>query len=99
MADLQTNRNIEDLRGHLSEKLEELHRRANTATQALSPLTYWRDPVVRFGLGIALGLALGGGRRSTGASEGLLHAVVRAGLMAATTSLVTRALANPRAEP
>jgi hypothetical protein len=93
MADSHTNRTIEDLRTHLSEKLEELHRRASTASQALAPATYWRDPWVRFGLGVVLGLALAGRRRGSG-PESLVHAVVRAGLTATTSALVTRALTD-----
>src|ERR1700712_4150339 len=97
MAARDTLRNIEDLRASLSERLEELHRRANTATAMLSPLkrwreTYWRNPMVRFGLGAVMGFAIGGRRAGTAQHEGILHAIVRAGLMAATTSLVTRAL-------
>jgi hypothetical protein len=95
MADSQTNRNIEDLRASLADKLEELHRRASRVTKVLTPSTYWNDPVVRFGLGVAIGLMVGSrGRTSSAAHEGLVHAIVRAGLTAATTALITRALAN-----
>jgi|GEM_PF-6979929 len=105
MADSQTNRNIEELRASLSDKLEELHRRASTVTKVLTPTTYWNDPVVRFGIGVALGLMVGSrGRASDASHEGLFHAIVRAGLTAATTALVTRALATaevtaPAADP
>lgn len=95
MADSQTNRNIEDLRASLADKLEELQRRANTVTKVLTPSTYWNDPMVRFGIGVALGLLVGSrGRASSTSHEGLAHAIVRAGLTAATTALITRALAN-----
>jgi hypothetical protein len=98
MADSKTNRNIEDLRASLADKLEELRRRANRATTALTPSTYWNDPVVRFGIGVAIGLLVGARGRSGHAShEGLAHAIVRAGLTAATTALITRTLA--KAEP
>ncbi len=94
MADAKTSRNIEDLRASLAEKLEELHRRASRVTRVLTPTTYWNDPVVRFGIGVAIGLAVGARRRASTAAthEGLVHAVVRAGLTAATTALITRAL-------
>jgi hypothetical protein len=71
----------------------------------LTPSTYWNDPIVRFGLGVVIGLAVGSrGSRGTAVAathEGLLHAIVRAGLTAATTALITRALtqANTLAEP
>jgi hypothetical protein len=94
MADSQTNRNIEELRASLSDKLAELHRRASRATRVLTPSTYWDDPVVRFGIGVAIGLMVGSRGRSASAShEGWFHAIVRAGLTAATTALVTRTLA------
>ena len=96
MADSQTNRNIEELRASLSDKLEELHRRASSATKLLTPSTYWNDPVVRFGIGVALGLVIGSrGRAASASHEGLVHAIVRAGLTAATSALITRALARP----
>lgn len=95
MADPQTNRNIEELRASLSDKLEELHRRASTVTRVLAPSTYWNDPVVRFGIGVAIGLMVGSrGRASSASHEGLVHAIVRAGLTAATTALITRTLAH-----
>jgi len=95
MADARTNRNIEDLRASLSDKLEELHRRASTVTKVLTPSTYWNDPVVRFGLGVAIGLVVGSrGRAPSASHEGLVHAIVRAGLTAATSALITRALAS-----
>lgn len=103
MAALETLRNIEDLRASLSDKLAELQRRANTVSQVLAPLkqwrVYWSDPVVRFGVGAVLGLVIGSRRNSTAAShEGVVHAVLRAGLMAAASSMVTRALeASPAA--
>ncbi len=95
MADSKTNRNIEELRTSLSDKLEELHRRASTVTRVLTPTTYWNDPMVRFGIGVAIGLLVGSrGRASTATHEGLFHAIVRAGLSAATTALITRTLAT-----
>src|SRR3954466_9039496 len=94
MADLLTNRTIEELRATLSNKLEELHRRANAATKVLTPARYWNDPIVRFGIGVAIGLAIGA-RRTRGDSDrdGLLYSMVRAGLTATTTALITRAIA------
>ena len=95
MADARTSRNIEDLRASLADKLEELQRRANTATRVLSPATYWKDPVVRFGLGVAIGLIVGSrGRANAATHEGLAHAILRAGLTAATSALIQRTLAN-----
>jgi hypothetical protein len=95
MADPRTNRNIEDLRASLADKLEELHRRASTVTRVLSPSTYWNDPVVRFGIGVAIGLIVGSrGRANAATHEGLAHAIVRAGLTAATSALITRTLAK-----
>jgi len=94
MADLLTSRTIEELRANLSEKLEELHRRANTATKVLTPARYWNDPIVRFGIGVAIGLAIGSrGKRGESGHDGLLYSMVRAGLTATTTALITRAIA------
>ena len=79
----------------MADKLEELHRRASTVTKVLTPSTYWNDPVVRFGIGVAIGLLVGSrGRSSSATHEGLAHAIVRAGLTAATTALITRTLAK-----
>jgi hypothetical protein len=93
---MQPLRDLEDIRANLTQKLEEIQRRANQAADlAQAAVHYWQHPAVRFGIGVVLGLALGGGRRRSdgGDSEGLLRAIVRAGLMAATSSMVTRALA------
>ncbi len=92
---MQTLRDIDDIRRNLTAKLEELQRRANAAADlASTAVNYWHNPAVRFGLGVVIGLAFGGGRRSVTdhASESLIRSILRAGLMAATTSLVTRTL-------
>lgn len=89
------SKTIDELRAGLSDKLEELHRRANRATQVMAPSTYWNDPVVRFGIGVAVGLALGmRGERKDGES-GILYSVVRAGLSAAASALITKAMTAP----
>lgn len=97
MADSVTSKAIEELRQGLQDKLEELHRRANRATQVLTPSTYWNDPVVRFGIGVAIGLAIGT-RGKARDGDGLLYSMVRAGLTATTTALISRAIARA-AEP
>lgn len=89
-------RSIDELRESLGEKLAELHRRAKHARALMSPAAYLRHPWVRVGIGCALGAALASERRER-AYEGLVHAIVRSGLMAAAHVLVTRALA--RGEP
>ncbi len=98
MADTVTSKAIEELRASLQDKLEELHRRANKATQVLAPSTYWNDPVVRFGVGVAIGLALGMRGKTRDGDGGLLYSMVKAGLTATTTALISRAMAKA-AEP
>jgi hypothetical protein len=93
MADSTTSKAIEELRASLQDKLEELHRRANQATRVLAPSTYWNDPVVRFGIGVAIGLAIGT-RGKPRDGDGLLYSLVRAGLTATTTALISRAIAS-----
>ena len=87
---------IDELRGNLTEKLGELHRRATRARVVLSPSTYWDNLWVRVGIGVAIGYAM---RRRPGTAvpnhESLVHAIVRAGLSAAASGLVIRALAAP----
>ncbi len=92
---MQTLRELDELRLSLTEKLGDLHRKANAAADLITTaMRYWHNPGVRFGVGVVLGFALGGGKHKPGdSSEGLVRAVIRAGLMAATSSLVTRALA------
>ena len=88
------DRTIDELRISLADKLGELHRRASHAKLALSPATYWHNPWVRLGIGVAIGFAVGHRRRaSTRTHEGLLHAIVRAGLSAAASALVVQSLA------
>jgi hypothetical protein len=95
MSDLETNQKIDDLRHDLAEKLGELHRRAVHTKQVLSPSTYWNNSWIRLGIGAAVGFALGSYRRGAARThEGLVHSIVRAGLGAAVTSVVTRALAT-----
>lgn len=91
------SKSIDELRAGLSDKLEELHRRANRATQVLAPSTYWNDPVVRFGIGVAVGLAIGMRGRGDDHDRGggLLYSVVRAGLSAAASALITKAMTAP----
>jgi|SRR4051794_6843306 hypothetical protein len=95
MADLATVQRIEQLRSSLGDKLAELQRRANHAKERLTPSYYWRNPWVRFGVGAVIGLALAGRRRGQPGSEGLLHSMIRAGLSAAVTGVITRSLALP----
>ena len=99
MSAAETNRNIEELRSSLTEKLGELHRRATHAKLVLSPSTYWKNPWIRLGIGAAIGFAIVD-RRPAGARthEPLVHAIVRAGLCAAASALVARSLAVPRGD-
>lgn len=103
MSDLEARqkidkiRQIDQLRGDLGEKLDELHRRAAHAKELLSPAHYWHNPWVRLGIGVAIGFTLGSRRRSAGMPEGLLHAMVRAGLYAAIRATIQRALDPTRA--
>jgi hypothetical protein len=96
MADLETVHRIEELRSSLGDKLAELHRRASHVKERLTPSYYWRNPWVRFGIGAVIGLALASRRRGQpGGPEGLLHSMIRAGLSAAVTGVITRSLALP----
>ena len=107
MSDEKTAEAIDQLRESLATKLGELHRRATHAKQLLTPDTYWKNPWLRFGLGAAVGLAIGlSGRRKN--ADGVLvaaphesigHALVRTGLTAVLTAVVTRALNGPLALP
>jgi hypothetical protein len=99
MPNPETTHELDELRDNVTAKLGELHRRATHARLALSPSSYWRQPWLRLGLGVALGYAIG--RRATttlgtpgtpAAHETIVHAVLRAGLAAAAAVLVTRAL-------
>jgi len=97
MSNPDDDHKIELARRGLTDKLDELRRRAKLIRTRLSPSTYWNMPILRFGVGLAAGYALG--RRPTSVatvehprSPSILHAVVRAGLAAATASLVRRAL-------
>jgi hypothetical protein len=97
MPDSETTKKLDDLRTNLTDKLGELHRRATHAKLVLSPWSYWKNPWVRLGIGAAVGFVLG--QRSTGRThESLAHAVVRAGLSAATAVLVTSALTQSRGD-
>lgn len=97
---------IEGLRNSLGDKLGEIKRRAASAKRALTPSTYYRNPWFTVGLGVALGVVAATVRSSdrraesvinvNGNREGLLHSMVRAGLSAAVSSLVARALAPTR---
>src|SRR3954471_14961141 len=99
MSDAETNRHIDELRGNLTEKLGELHRRATHVKLALSPSTYWNNPWIRIGIGAAIGFALVDRRPAAARThEGLVHAIVRAGLCAAASALVARSLAVPRGD-
>jgi hypothetical protein len=95
MADPVTLQHIEQLRGSLADKLGELHRRASELKQRLTPSSYWRNPWVRFAAGATIGFVLAGNRRSQRGHEGIIHAMVRAGLSAAVGAIVTRSLALP----
>ena len=94
MSDLATNRQIDDLRSNLTDKLEELHRRAKVAREMLTPSSYWKSPWLKVGVGVGaaalVGAALAGRTRSTNAPETLLHAAARSALMAAVGALVAR---------
>ena len=94
MPDPTVHHDLDVLRASLSEKVGELHRRVTHAKQVLSPSTWWHNPWVRIGIGVAVGLALLS-RRKSDAHEGLVHAMVRSGLSAAVAALVTRQLALP----
>ena len=96
----QSTRKIEDLRTDLTDKLGELHRRARHARAVLSPSTYWKNPWIRLGIGVAIGFALRGRRDSVAPQthEGLAHAVIRAGLSTTATILVTQLFATPRSD-
>ena len=104
MSDEKAPPSMDALRDSLAEKLNELHRRATHAKQLLTPDTYWKNPWIRFGLGAAVGLAVGLSGRRRGepgvqlAHESLGRTLLRAGLSAALTSVVTRAL-TPRSLP
>jgi hypothetical protein len=97
MSDAETNHHIDELHNNLTEKLGELHRRAAHAKRVLSPSTYWNNPWIRLGIGAAIGFAIADRRPAAARThEGLVHAVVRAGLCAAASALVARSLAIPR---
>jgi hypothetical protein len=99
MSDPEMDRKIEQLRRDLTEKLGELRRRAADAKLVLSPSTYWRSPQIRIAIGFAIGFAIGARRPAAaevGAREGLLRAIVRTGLCAAASALVTRSLSPSR---
>lgn len=93
MADAQTMQQIEQLRGSLSEKLAELHRRATETRELLTPAHYWRSPWLKVGAGVALGMMVAGGRRDGGLS--FLGATVAAAL----GGLVVHVLATPPSKP
>lgn len=90
---------VEELRGSLTEKLGELHRRATHAKVVFSPSTYWKSPWIRLGVGAAIGYAITRRNNANRTHEGLVHAIVRAGLSAAASALVIRALATPKVAP
>jgi hypothetical protein len=99
MSDAETSHNIEELRGGLTEKLGELHRRATHAKLVLSPGTYWKNPWIRLGIGAAIGFVMIDRRPAAARThEPLVHAIVRAGLCAAASALVARSLAVPRGD-
>ena len=96
MSNIETNRKIEELRTSLTEKLGELHRRATSAKETLSPWHHWKNPWVRIGIGAVIGFAVGRRRPAEARThESLVHSIVRAGLSAAAAVLVTRSLAKP----
>jgi hypothetical protein len=90
----ETTHELDELRDNVTAKLGELHRRATQVRVALSPSSYWRQPWLRLGLGIAIGYAIGrrASATSPGTNETIVHAVLRAGLSAAATMLVAGAL-------
>jgi len=104
MRDEKPAPSMDELRDALAAKLNELHRRATHAKQLLTPETYWKNPWIRFGLGAAVGFVVGlsGHRRGEPglqvAHEPLGRSLVRVGLSAALTSVITRAL-TPRSLP
>jgi hypothetical protein len=99
MSDIVTTPQIEELRASLGDKLAEIQRRAVHAKHLLTPSTYWSNPWVRLGIGVAIGYAFGSRRRNGDSShEGLVHSIVRSGLGAAVSVLVGRTLAVPPGE-
>jgi hypothetical protein len=91
MATTAEDLQIELARRDLSDKLDELRRRAHQLRTWMSPATYWNMPMLRFGVGFVVGYALGRRPASAG-SPSMLRAVIRAGLAAASASLVRQAL-------
>lgn len=92
------NQKIDDLRTSLADKLDELHRRANVATEVLSSVRHFREPLVRFGIGVLIGFAFGRSTRSSG-SASRVAGVVRFGLTIATSALVAHAVASSKPRP
>lgn len=97
----QTAEKIDSLKGGLGAKLDELQRRAIAAKEAISPGNWWKNQWVRVGIGVAVGYAIGSRPRGAAAAshESLMHAIVRAGLVAATAILVRAALEGPERAP
>jgi hypothetical protein len=88
------------VRDRLGARLTELQRRVTHARTIMSPRTYFDNPWVRAGLGVAVGYLLGSpGRSAADAAqrgrdqpEGLLRAMVRTGLMTLAGSMIRRAM-------
>ena len=91
------------VRDDLNAKLDELGRRAAHVKETLAPASWWANPLVKLGVGFVAGYALGSLGRRGGAKamnhESILHAIVRAGLAAATAMLVRSALEPQVGEP
>lgn len=92
------NQKIDDLRTSLADKLDELHRRANVATDVLSAARHLREPLVRFGIGVLIGFAFGRSTRSSDSTSRVTD-IVRFGLTIATSALVAHAVVSATTRP
>lgn len=89
MPDQETQRDLGELRDSLSDKLEELHRRAKVARDAVTPSTYLKSPWFKVGAIALVGAGIYASRRTTASGETLLHAAVRSAVMTAVGLLVS----------
>jgi len=89
MPSPQTRRDLDDLRNGLTDKLEELHRRAKVAREMVTPSTYLRSPWFKLGAIALVGAGLYASRRTTATGETLLHAAVRSAVMTTVGLLVS----------
>jgi hypothetical protein len=84
-------------RDHLTEKLDELRRREVHVRTVLSPIRHLANPWLRVGVAVLVGYRLGrpapiraAVATVPAASETLIHAVVRASLVAVAQAVVRR---------